>query len=220
MLKRQRAPSPPPSSSSNVPLISDSTPVENARSTKRRRTQPPVLDGQMRGWGTPQDVLYEISDREEDDGEEDLVDDDQSYSAPGTSGGANPNSPYKSANGFLHKLHTLQRQRLLYSSNASPQSPSSNHLVSHSSPQQVHAYNSHFYPPGKGPSPPISHPISGHAQSQQGIYALLPYATDPGKQHELTSVKGHYEEKNRLLGSVVLCRRRELEQRLQNNYDT
>ncbi|KAH7880462.1 uncharacterized protein C8R40DRAFT_255328 [Lentinula edodes] len=112
MLKRQRAPSPPPSSSSNVPLIFDSTPVENARSTKRRRTQPPVLDGQMRGWGTPQDVLYETSDREEDDGEENLVDDDQLYSAPDISGGANPNSPYKSANGFLHELHTLQRHRL------------------------------------------------------------------------------------------------------------
>ncbi|KAF8832560.1 hypothetical protein HHX47_DHR1001335 [Lentinula edodes] len=220
MLKRQRAPSPPPSSSSNVPLIFDSTPVENARSTKRRRTQPPVLDGQMRGWGTPQDVLYETSDREEDDGEEDLVDDDQLYSAPDISGGANPNSPYKSANGFLHELHTLQRHRLLYSSNISPQSPSSNNLVSHSFPQQVHAYNPHLYPPGKGLSHPISPPTSGHAQSQQGMHALLPYATDSGKQHELTSVKGHYEEKNRLLGSVVLSRRRELEQRLQNNYHT
>ncbi|KAJ3815034.1 hypothetical protein EV368DRAFT_79878 [Lentinula lateritia] len=197
MLKRQRVPSPPPSSSSNIPLISDSTPVENARSTKRRRTQPPVLDGQMRGWGTPQDVLYEASDREEDDGEEDLVGDDPSYPALGTSGSANLNSPYTAANGFLHELHTLQRHRLLYSFNTSPQLPSSNHLVSHSYPQQVHAHNPHTYPPSKGLFPPISPPTSGHAQSQQGIHAFLPCASYPGKQHELTSVKGHYEEKNR-----------------------
>ncbi|KAE9410827.1 hypothetical protein BT96DRAFT_239680 [Gymnopus androsaceus JB14] len=175
MLKR-RASSPPPSSSSSVPIISDSTSLENIRDSKRRRVLPPVLDGQMRGWGTAQDNLYQAFD-EEDDGEEDIIDGDDNPDA--SSHNKNLDSPYKSANGFLHELHTLQRHRILFSNPHPTQFPYD------SSSNQHH-------PSGKGPAPsPTLVPLSQRE-------ALSPLASNTQKQQELNSVKGHYEEMNRL----------------------
>ncbi|KAJ4476753.1 hypothetical protein J3R30DRAFT_3488654 [Lentinula aciculospora] len=217
MLKRQRAPSPPPSSSSNAPLISDFTPVEKARDIKRRRVQPPVLDGQKRGWATSQDILYETFDDVEDDGEEDIVDDDEPYLTLGASHSSDLNSPYKSANGFLHELHTLHRHRLSLSHNSLSQLSSSNYPADESSSNQPHAYNQHLFPPGKG-LPPLITPT--HVPSQQRSYELSPSTSNIGKQHETNSIKGHYEENNKLLGSVVLSRRQQLELSLCTLYNT
>ncbi len=98
MLKRQRQPSPPPSSS--VPFISDDIPI-----SKRPRIQPPVLDGQARG---------RVWDDADDDGEEDVHDsfpENQWPQAPQTL----LSSEYKSANSVLHDLHALNRHRMIFS---------------------------------------------------------------------------------------------------------
>ncbi|KAJ3750108.1 hypothetical protein DFH05DRAFT_33286 [Lentinula detonsa] len=216
MLKRQRAPSPPPFSSSNIPLIADSTPTENARYTKRRRVHPPVLDGRMRGWGTTQDTLHETFDAGEDDGEEDIIEDDEFWPGSVPSDGANPNSPYKSTNGFLHELHTLQRHRVLFSTNASIQTPNSNYFAHDSSSPQPHAYDRHLHPPGKGLFSPTNIPASVNTVNQHETHALA-LAANYEKQYDSNSARGHYEEGNRLLGSVVLSRRRELERRPEGN---
>ncbi|KAJ3998454.1 hypothetical protein F5050DRAFT_1219304 [Lentinula boryana] len=210
MLKRQRAPSPPPSSSSNIPLIADSTPTENARDTKRRRIQPPVLDGRMRGWGTAQDTLYETFDAGEDDGEEDIIEDDEYLPGSVPSDGANPNSSYKSTNGFLHELHTLQRHRVLFSTNASIQTLNSNYFAYDSSSPQPHAYDRHLHPPGKVLFSQTNVPAAVNTLNQQESHALA-LAVNYEKHCESDSARAHYEERNRLLGSVVLSRRRELE---------
>lgn len=200
MLKR-RASSPLPTSMSDVPIILD----EKLHDPKRRRILPPVLDGQMRGWGTPQDKMYETFD-EEDDGEEDIPDDED----PDATYNKHLDSPYKSANGFLHELHTLQRHRLLFSS------------------QSAHE----FSPNRRRDAPSVKDPASTRAPihsstSGGGEESSLLLATNSGKQQELNSVRNHYEEMNRwtfftfeskqiliafcrLLGSVVLSRRREL----------
>ncbi|KAF9073741.1 hypothetical protein BDP27DRAFT_1318077 [Rhodocollybia butyracea] len=189
MLKR-RASSPPPSSLSNIPIISDTTPFEKLRDSKRRRVDPPVLDGQMRGWGTPRDVLYQ-SFGDEDDGEEDIIDDDNDVPR-----NTSPDSTYKSTNDFLHELHALQRHRLLFSSNQGHSDKTS------------HDYGYPLHQPGKGmPDAPLH---------QREHYDTMPLASEE-KRHEFDSVREHYEEMNRLLGSVVLSRRRELGPKLGNN---
>ncbi|CAA7264704.1 unnamed protein product [Cyclocybe aegerita] len=116
MLKRQRASSPPPSSSS-VPLVTDNLVDLIDRGTKRRRTQPPVLDGGARGWA--QDNC--------NDDEEDYYSDegDKSYPRQTMTRG---NSEYAVENSKLRELHTLHQHRLLFSSsNPSHYGPSHAH---------------------------------------------------------------------------------------------
>ncbi|KAF8239338.1 hypothetical protein L208DRAFT_86920 [Tricholoma matsutake] len=108
MLKRQRPVSPPPSIPT-IPLVDD-PPFEMAHHSKRRRVLPPVLDGQMRGWGRSDD---EDEDEEEiEDYKEDTVDATNLDSSL---------SGYKSANSVLSELHTLHRRRHFSSSLPNPQ---------------------------------------------------------------------------------------------------
>jgi len=106
-------------------------------------------------------------------------------------------SAYKSTNNFLHELHTLQRHRLSFSPSQGYPNPFS---PRHGSPYDFNQQ------PSKGM--PDAAPSSMHAPA---------FASDIGKQHEFDSVREHYEEMNRLLGSVVLCRRRELDPEPGNN---
>ncbi|KIK71263.1 hypothetical protein GYMLUDRAFT_52379 [Collybiopsis luxurians FD-317 M1] len=155
------------------------------REIKRRRVQPPVLDGQMRGWGTPQDILYEDFD-EEDDGEEDVIEDEQ----PLTSDSAvlAVNSPYRSANGFLHELHTLQRHRLLFTSSTSNPQLSFSPLPAHdSSSHQSHALS---HQPDKGL-------VRTGANTRRECFEDSLSALNARKQQEYDLVKGNYEEMNR-----------------------
>jgi hypothetical protein len=78
--------------------------------SKRRRVLPPVLDGQVRGWGKSDD---EEGDDDDEEYQEDPVDDLDSRFADTTG--------YKSANGVLHELHALHRRRHLPSSLPNPQ---------------------------------------------------------------------------------------------------
>lgn len=169
MLKR-RASSPPPTSLSDVPILLD----EKLLDPKRRRILPPVLDGQMRGWGTPQDKMYETSD-EEDDGEEDIPHDEFSPNHPDATSNKHLDSPYKSANGFLHELHTLQRHRLLFSSQSAYES---------SSNRQRDALSAKDPVPSRAP---IHSSNSGGGEESSLLLAT----------NSLNSVRNHYEEMNR-----------------------
>ncbi|KAF5368421.1 hypothetical protein D9758_002374 [Tetrapyrgos nigripes] len=114
MLKRQR-PASPPLSSSNVPLLTDSSNLE-APNAKRRRTLPPVLDGKLRGWTTPSEPIDDGDDGYEDEDEDDGILHQQDHSTTFQY----DHSPYKSTNNLLHELHTLNKHRLLF---APPQEP-------------------------------------------------------------------------------------------------
>ena len=119
MLKRQRQPSPPlpPPSSSSIPFIADTVTFDSdERHAKRRRTQPPVLDGSQRGWAR-------VEDADADDGYWDDID------GPETTHDVNVELPttssdeYKATNSMLRHLHTLHQHRLSFSSQSSTFSP-------------------------------------------------------------------------------------------------
>jgi len=114
MLKRQRPASPPPSMPT-IPLVDDppfETSVRPSHQSKRRRLLPPVLDGQVRGWGKI-------------DGEDGDDEDYEEYEE-GSPDATHPDSRladitgYKSVNGVLSELHELHRRRHFPSSSFNP----------------------------------------------------------------------------------------------------
>lgn len=112
MLKRQRPASPPPSIPT-IPLVDDSPFEMTAHQSKRRRLLPPILDGQVRGWGK-----IDHADGDDEDYEE---------HQEGSEGDTNPDgrladtTGYKSVNGVLSELHALHRRRHFPSSSSNPQ---------------------------------------------------------------------------------------------------
>ncbi|KAF9036453.1 hypothetical protein BDZ89DRAFT_1061757 [Hymenopellis radicata] len=188
MLKRQRQPSPPPSSS--VPFISDDIP-----SSKRPRILPPVLDGQARG---------RVWDDADDDGEEDVHDlsgENQWPEVPQTSF----SSEYKSANSVLHDLHALNRHRMIFSNpnfNANdPYGCSSTYTAPQSKAVMSPILLPHYQAPAldqKSSQTYLDYPSPNDASSSATIH------------NEEQKVKERYEDSNKLLRSVFLSRRREL----------
>lgn len=139
MLKRQRAPSPPLPSSS-VPLITDTSGDVIERKTKRRRTQPPVLDGASRGWARPPETPSE-------DEEDFLSDDEVELLVPShPSQQQQQQSEYKSTNTMLRELHTQQQHRICFSSPPTAQNTSLSASLPHLTISSRH--------PDKGLFPP------------------------------------------------------------------
>jgi len=177
MLKRQRAPSPPLSLSS-VPFISDAPGDLFERRAKRRRTQPPVLDGASRGWARPQETPSED--------EEDLISDDEAELLVPSHPSQEQESEYKSANTMLRKLHTLQQDRTCFSSSSTAQ----NTFLSTSLPHLTIS-NCH---PDKGLLPP----------QQERLRAAFPsvpmekgYSDDGVATDEVNRVTERYEGTNK-----------------------
>lgn len=112
MLKRQRQPSPPPPppSSSSIAFIAD--PVTDERLAKRRRTQPPVLDGSQRGWAR-------VEDADTDDGYWDDIDGPETTHDVNVDLTTTSSDEYKATNSMLRDLHTLHQHRLSSSSQSS-----------------------------------------------------------------------------------------------------
>lgn len=188
MLKRQRPSSPPPSIS-DIPLVDDSS-----HDFKRRRILPPILDGPSRGWGTSQ---------EEDIYEEDADISDEEREHTSSSSSSNPDVvEYRSANTVLRELHTLNQHRLTQAF-ASP-------------PRNAARSSTHFIDPY-----PYSHPIclskshlpliSDRLRAQAETKISLPYEPLPSNSDESRIVMQRYEDTNRLLGSLFLSRRRQLD---------
>ncbi|KAJ7169651.1 hypothetical protein C8R46DRAFT_1089514 [Mycena filopes] len=184
---KRRAISPPPGST--VPLVSDPHP----RESKRRRILPPSLDGQSR---------RSMVHADEDDGE---VDDDEDVHfsngrnqfGPDPSTSAAHNTEYESANTFLHDLHALHRHRLIFSS---------------SFPQPEFAATPHTQ--DKSYLAPI--PDFGRTSDKQDPSGVLGFGCGPSIE-EVQSVKERYEDTNKLLGSLFLTRRKQLDPQPHNS---
>ncbi|KIM48430.1 hypothetical protein M413DRAFT_440160 [Hebeloma cylindrosporum] len=192
MLKRQRAPSPPLTSSS-VPLVNDTSGDLIERKVKRRRTQPPVLDGASRGWARP------LEDPSED--EEDFCSDDEveNLASSHPSQQDQSQSEYKSTNTMLRELHTLQQHRICFSSpSPAPQTTS----LSSGLPHLTISSRS---------------PDKGLLLQQERLRPAFPsalmekgYKGDGIASDEVNRVTERYEGTNKFIGSLFLSRRREL----------
>ncbi|KAF8624832.1 hypothetical protein AX15_005715 [Amanita polypyramis BW_CC] len=99
------------------------------------------------------------------------------------------NSEYKSANTILRELHTLHQHRLLFAESGTS-----------------FLHGSLFHTPSLSSSPPkITSPtISDHPRGTNSS------EIETSCNNEKTQVKERYEQRNRLLGSMFLSRRREL----------
>ncbi|KAJ7275271.1 hypothetical protein B0H12DRAFT_1086527 [Mycena haematopus] len=185
MLKRQRAISPPPSNPA-IPLVSDPT-ESHRRESKRRRVLPPSLDGQYR---------HAAFRGTEDDGEED--DEEVDFSGRQNPPDAAPsrsaayNTEYQSANTFLHDLHALHRHRLIFSSPPSP---------------LLQPGLLPFRDDEKSYLPPIAN--YSRTLDKQDLSGGMQGFELPVE--EVQSVKERYEDTNRLLGSLFLTRRKQLD---------
>ncbi|KAL1728889.1 hypothetical protein EV714DRAFT_285339 [Schizophyllum commune] len=202
MLKRRRAQSPPPPAQHEAPLLPPSPP----RDLKRRRTQPPVLDGQQRNGavtflphnGLDDDMGEEPWDEEDD---EDTRDGQQTVDC----------TEYKSANGVLYELHALQRHRLLFSPSSTPSQATSSYVHQQQQMSQSHPALHHpTIPAGKG----VDLLMPEHrARAYQSNATIEPAHKHGAGQAELSieeqRVKERYEGANRALGELFLSRRRQ-----------
>ncbi|KAG6837116.1 hypothetical protein H0H93_014422 [Arthromyces matolae] len=121
MLKRQRIPTPPPSTQ-YIPLVDDSY-----SGAKRRRILPPSLDGRLRGWAD-----NSLKDKDDNDNEDDIssVGTESTLCDFRSSTTSNP-SEYKEANVILHELHALYQHRLIFTSTHLPTSQQSTFSSQH-----------------------------------------------------------------------------------------
>jgi hypothetical protein len=192
MLKRQRQPSPPPPSTpflsadsfTPVPVVVEPEDSERQRHAKRRRTQPPVLDGALRGWARAET---------EDDGEEEVVEEEVGWSNldENTTTTTTISEEYKSTNSILRDLHALHQHRVSFSS----PTPSTRPVLPDSSTSAV---LNHLSPSSKR-HPVLTHPHL-HAGPQMGSLHLpqssMHKSTGQG-QAQTVDEAGHYENINR-----------------------
>ncbi|KAJ7130117.1 hypothetical protein C8R43DRAFT_1025982 [Mycena crocata] len=182
MLKRLRPVSPSPSAPT-VPLVSD--PSDSYRpEPKRRRILPPSLDGQSRH------SRFRTDEDDEDDDDDDDINPSVGYSGP--SGSTMHNTEYSSANTFLHDLHALHRHRLIFSA------PTPSFPLPQLSPVPHYPDKSYL------PIPDDSAPNKSRSSGVPDLGCKLPF-------EEVQSVKERYEDTNKLLGSLVLTRRKQLD---------
>lgn len=162
MLKRQRASSPPLPSSS-VPLITDTLGDVIERTAKRRRTQPPVLDGASRGWARP---LGTPSDDEED-----LLSDDEvePLVASHPSQQHQQQSEYKFTNTMLRELHTLQQHRISFSSPSTTQNTSLSSSLPHLTISSHHSDKELFPPQQERLRPALTSVLMEKGYQDDGI---------------------------------------------------
>ncbi|KAJ7431793.1 hypothetical protein B0H11DRAFT_2128452 [Mycena galericulata] len=186
MLKRLR-PASPPASIPSIPLVLD--PSDSHRhESKRRRILPPSLDGQSR----------RSTFRTNDDGEDDDDDDEMNLSDASNPPGcvsAVHNSEYESANNFLHELHASHRHRLIFSPSWQP--------PLHPESLSALQYQDKVYVERILDYPRLAD--EKDSSGTQDFGSGLPF-------EEVQSVKERYEDTNKLLGSLFLTRRKQLDQ--------
>ncbi|KAI6045131.1 hypothetical protein EDC04DRAFT_2889320 [Pisolithus marmoratus] len=227
MLKRQRPATPPPSSLDFPTYFFPAKPLPNpdlASSIsdpcgKRRRLERPENE-MLKGWALPSSGISreEHGDDEEDversshgDGAEELYDgvSNQSNSSRG-------DRVYKQTNSILHEVHVLNQHRLIFSPSEHlsrsyseiPPHSIHNHPNSQGTaefgcglPQSAH---------GKSPMPSNSSQLAHRMRAGQSCSANV--AADQADVHEAQAVWERYGGTNKLLGSLFLSRRRELQE--------
>jgi len=175
----------------------------------------PILDGEKRGWGVPTldpyDNEYEDEELEQDEVGERHIDDGHWLDS----------GEYRSTNSFLHELHTLHQHRVSNCPTSSPLASSSQIRQPTSSQSSPLRPSIRFSPSGYDNVPTKSAlpPISELSANVTSLYEELDvqrslHGHDGGNMmivDEVQMVKERYEDTNRLLGSLVLSRRRELQ---------
>ncbi|VDB84495.1 unnamed protein product [Peniophora sp. CBMAI 1063] len=200
MLKRARASTPPPASSTPdlLPMLPDEP---SARHTmKRRRVLPPSLDGSTRGMNYSHAPILQQPD---DDGEEYMDNEDDERDrvripVPQT---------YKAVNSLLHDLHAEHQHRLLWSS-PSPSTPYAP-VPTYSYPASAAAVaQHHIAQTARAHLPQATPPYSVSMRSKQVADGQL-LTPPPSTSHEEGTAM-QYEDTNRLLREAFLSRRRQL----------
>ncbi|KAH0838596.1 hypothetical protein J3R83DRAFT_6917 [Lanmaoa asiatica] len=214
MLKRQRPATPPPSSLGDPPsflfdgLIRPLQPSHSVNPSqprsKRQRIRPPPLDGALRGWLESESA----GPYWESDGEEDWIEDARdvfrSPLPPSTTA-----DQYKDANSLLHELHVLNQHRLLFA-----HSPRDRRLNPKVPLPTAHARTQD---PLTGQRPTawtdgsFYHPAPPQLAHDRPAGRSCESAKENGLVEEVHCVRQRYEDANRLLGSLFLSRRREVE---------
>jgi hypothetical protein len=237
MLKRRRASSPPPPSQYEEESIAGpSTDVPKIPGPKRRRTVAPVLSGEYRGWGG-QSIETETEDdwAEEDDFSEDETPtqpEEKRHHTAEQAGGID----YTAANSLLHDLHWRHQQQRnnqsvsglplhspslsLPTTPAEPHRSVTPHLYGHPGYAQDGGLTGKFMPNSHAwdaqPRPAILHP-HGTAQTapstEDGTVVMHQYENVNKYVFVLSQGTNIYKCPCRLLGSLVLHRRRELHKR-------
>jgi len=242
MLKRQRPPTPPPSLDEIPsltpfpdrpirPIPHRETPLDmfsHESRAKRRRIHPPVLDGAQRGWGKP--PALSVPHADDSDGEEDWIDGEDDAET-GHFAASPDYTDYKRANTMLHDMHALHQHRLT-STQPNSQPPSHLYLPAHAgflAPPLLMATHPHNFwhsthglhqPPSISSNSKVFIPTLPERPLPE-FYSHLPHAAQaptesashtPLDFHEVKSVRERYEDTNKLLGSVFLSRRRELQE--------
>ncbi|KDQ30564.1 hypothetical protein PLEOSDRAFT_1101552 [Pleurotus ostreatus PC15] len=197
MLKRQRPSSPFPSSSDSPIACDPYNDLQLPPATKRQRIAPPSLDGPSRGWGGSHTT--QTSDNA-DDGEEDLeYEDDHDAMCDASSTEAHLiREKYKSTNTMLSELHIQHQHRILFAPSALP--TRSTPLASASEGKRINA-------------PISSSSLPGHSSGPNRVDHSLRIATkSEGNKAPLEDqdVAEKYKQTNKLLGDLVLSRRRQI----------
>ncbi|KAI6005077.1 hypothetical protein F5J12DRAFT_834550 [Pisolithus orientalis] len=229
MLKRQRPVTPPPSSLdfptylpdilAKGPLPSPDLTSISESSGKRRRLERPDRET-LRGWTLPSsDVSHgEHGDGKEDversshgDGAEGLYDGipNQSILSPGDGG-------YKQTNNILHEVHVLNQHRLVFSPSERPPQSHAPEISPHSvhiHPNSQEAAESSYGLPSSAyrKSPVGSNSFQPVHRIPAGQSCSANVADDHADLQEAQAVWEHYGGTNKLLGSLFLSRRRELQ---------
>ncbi|KAG1749702.1 uncharacterized protein EDB91DRAFT_759946 [Suillus paluster] len=240
MLKRQRPPTPPPSLD-EIPSLTPcpDRPIRplphrepldlssHESRAKRRRIHPPVLDGAQRGWGKPHVSSTPVVD--DSDGEEDWIDGEDDAAAAHAHPHFVTSTDYKRTNTILQEVHALHQHRLMFSQPNSQSSPHL-HLPSHpgfSEPPSSMATHPHQFLqsthglcyPSFSSNGKLSIPALPECPLPE-FYSHLAHAApastesaahNPLDFHEVKCVRERYEDTNKLLGSLFLSRRRELQ---------
>lgn len=175
MLKRQRQPSPPTSADPFVPIpvVVEPEDSDKQRHAKRRRTQPPVLDGALRGWAV-------VGDGDEEDDDEEVDGSNTSVSLiENTATMSAISEEYKSTNSMLRDLHALQQHRLSFTMPTLP-TTSASHLVLKHHPAFTHA----------------DHHMEAQHPPKSSMYKTLGQG-QPRIANEAEVVSEHYENINK-----------------------
>jgi len=161
---------------------------DSARDSKRRRTAAPSLDGMSRGWEPPSPPATQSSsssfkystERGDEDNESDWDTENDESHSSRSEDWKHDVSEYGYANTLLHTLHAQSRLR-------------------------VQPIFYHYHQPGQLPSPSPS--VAENEFVSQGR-TNTDIVESPDVECQL--VKERYEERNKLLGSLFLSRRRDL----------
>jgi len=196
MLKRQRPATPPPSSLDDYPFDSLIRPPPTIDSSqprsKRQRTRPPPLDGALRGW-----LESGPSPHGDSDGEEDWTEDAGDAVTSSLPPSTTPDQ-YKDTNSLLHELHVLNQHRLLFVH--SPRDRSLNP-----------ARHNHTQGPLVQEGCTLPYRTAFPQPKLESQSCFIGSQAKKGLVEEVECVRQRYEDANRLLGSLFLSRRREVE---------